>query len=615
MRRFVPLLSALSLVGVASAALAQTPVSFELSQNTAKLGLSGVQQAVQSDFNNDGIPDLLTEDTNSYGQTMVPFSLRLGNGDGTFQMPVQVGTALASAFSTLLTFDVNGDGNLDLVLISKNEISVQFGTGTGRFGTPIVSATSSPGNGILGTRVTGDFNGDGRTDIAGVDGTGDLQIYQNSGNGKFIPARTITPASPGAVFGTLSAGDLDGDGKTDLAVSEYPTTGEISIHTLWGLGNNTFHDVSLRSYPAGQYPAVEAVGDLNQDGSPDIIVEYSCETAPSTIGKGSPYLCAGIDAYYGGQGPQSVFFRHLIEDPTVDSTLFLQTADVNGDGIGDLVGEGEVGNSSQQGLVAWLGKPDGSFAQTAQQFNATSDNAGPQLVVGDFNRDGLPDFLLPGINSGNPNLGTAALFLNATPRSACATSKISPTVVACQPVDNTYISGPNVRVDATAFDKAQVTALQEYIDGKLVYSQPETSANLQFPESLGPHLLVTKAWDANGISFRTNRRITVYDGTPGPVCPATPGHANICLPSEITATSPVHMLANGATSFASNSSSAAIPTAAQLYIDGRLAVNDRSQSTVVDTTQTLAAGTHQLVFKLYDANGYVGTASKTVTVQ
>ncbi len=53
----------------------------------------------------------------------------------------------------------------------------------------------------------------------------------------------------------------------------------------------------------------------------------------------------------------------------------------------------------------------------------------------------------------------------------------------------------------------------------------------------------------------------------------------------------------------------------KLYVDGSLVVSDTSGSTVVDVTQPLAAGTHELVFKLWDENGFIYTASKSVSVQ
>jgi hypothetical protein len=173
-----------------------------------------------------------------------------------------------------------------------------------------------------------------------------------------------------------------------------------------------------------------------------------------------------------------------------------------------------------------------------------------------------------------------------------------------------------VTVQANAYDKTTVTAMQEYVDYNLVYSQNVSTFETTFAEPLGPHLFVTKAWDASGLSFRSDRHVTVYNGTPGPACPAAAGSADICLPSGTTSGSPVHILANGYPAW--------IPTAAQLYINGDLIVNNQGcdgsgsctgGTSYVDTYQTLSPGTYDLVFKLWDADGNVYQAEKSVTVQ
>jgi hypothetical protein len=157
--------------------------------------------------------------------------------------------------------------------------------------------------------------------------------------------------------------------------------------------------------------------------------------------------------------------------------------------------------------------------------------------------------------------------------------------------------------------------MQEYVDGTLDYSEDVTSFDISLPLSLGEHALVTKAWDDTGLSFRSDRTINVYSGTPGPACAAAYESASICLPGGTTSTSPVQIVANGWAAY--------IPTAAQLYIDGDLVVNNQGcdseggcdgGTSYVDTTQNLSSGTHDLVFKLWDADGNEYTAQKSITV-
>lgn len=277
----------------------------------------------------------------------------------------------------------------------------------------------------------------------------------------------------------------------------------------------------------------------------------------------------------------------------------LRAVDINGDGIGDIAVSARDQNGSQEGMFFYLGNPDGSFNQTPERYIATSDGVG-EFALGDFNRDGMMD-VVQLLDSA----GTTEVYLNATKRGPCATSAINPTVTVCSPVDGTYSLSP-VKLEATTYDRTPVTALQEYLDGKLVYSKPVTTFNMTQAVSSGTHLFVTKAFDAKGISFRSDRFITVYTGTPGSVCAAAPATANICLPFGATSHSPVRILANAETKY--------VPTASQLYVDGSLVINNQGPTTAIDTNQTLNPGSHQLVFKLFDAYGNTSTASKSVNV-
>jgi hypothetical protein len=212
--------------------------------------------------------------------------------------------------------------------------------------------------------------------------------------------------------------------------------------------------------------------------------------------------------------------------------------------------------------------------------------------------------------------GQTQVYINSTTRTDCGTYTISPTVTVCEPVDNTYSPSP-VRVDAHSYDTSPVTAMQEYIDGTLEYSKPVSSFDTTFPVSDGTHFFVTKAWDTTGRSFVADRTVTTYTGTPGPVCSATPDSASICLPAGDTSGSPVEILANGDVGDS-------LPTAAQLYIDGKLVVDNEANCgssdecwggvSYVQTTQDLSSGSHDLVFKVWDTAGNVYEAQRTITV-
>lgn len=608
------ILAVLFLTGAAASLSAQSTVSFETYGETYKTDTGAL---VAGDFNNDGKPDLI-ECCNSSTQMV----FRAGNGDGTFQAPV-IAFATPVAINNMVAVDVNGDGKLDLVAVAAQNppappgegyyyLTVWLGNGNGTFQTPQTYTTTETPN----TVMVGNFFGDGHPGVAVADGECIIDLFRNEGNGSYVYVKSINTG--GGFYGLISAvaGDLNGTGITDLAVMQLAGSSNgvnfadsQQLYVLWndGKGNFTQQEVG-DSY---NFPQI-AISRLNGDAMMDILVSYACP---------GNNQCTAVDAYY-GQGNNTTFKRTLVSSTTgvnPGDVWGLAGVDVNGDGYGDIVAFGDAlqdcpnGCSTvPAGLFVWLGNADGSFQQTPQQFITSNDAGVAGFAMADFNRDGLMDFAEAVPGSG----GTTQYYIGATPRTGCGTYTIDPTVTVCQPVDNTY-SPSAVRVQATSYDTTPVTAMQEYIDGTLRYSKPVTNFNVTFPENLGTHLFVTKAWDASGLSFMADRTITVYDGTPGPVCPAATNSASICLPSRETSGSPVLILANGDTGVN-------IPSAAQLYIDGTLVVNNQAQcfsssqcyggDSYVQTRQILTPGSHDLVFKVWDTGGNVYEAQKTITV-
>lgn len=585
-------LYALFVLASAVSLTAQTNLSFELFRDTSSPVYGGFA-LTQADVNGDGKPDLIY----GGGTSFASVSYRPGNGDGTFGAVVPIGQTEYGHIDEVVAADLDRDGKLDVVSMSTTgPVDVFFGNGDGTFTAPVAIAVSN-----ARSIAVGDFDGDSNhfLDIAVGDQGGNVSIFNNVSSRAFILHNTIA-VEAGKQILNVRAGNFDDDGITNLAVLS-----AAGAYVLWNDGYGTFTKESLTGFTS---PQGLNVGDLNQDGKADILISYDCHPDPQNPGpKGTTSDCQGILVFY-GQGQRKTFERLATYNENISAASQVWAADINGDGIGDLVA-GTKTTSSQIGMFAWLGHPDGSFDQNPTQFISTTNVALVSgLTPGDYNRDGMIDFAQVVYTTNGTQL-----YLNASGRAPCATSQINPTVTVCQPVDNTYVAGRSLHLQATSYDTNQVTAMQLYTNGYLEYSQPVSSIDQSFSLGLGYYYLVVKAWDYTGLSFRSVRHVNLYNGTPGAVCEADPGAASICVFPRTSNASPLHILANG--------SSAALPTAAQLYIDGNLVVNDRGcdntgfcpgGSSAVDTYQALTPGTHDLVFKLWDANGNVFTASRSV---
>jgi hypothetical protein len=219
------------------------------------------EQVVAGNLGQISIPSLVAALPNANKVVILP-----GNSDDTFQAPVykDVGT-----FPRSITLaDFNNDGNLDIAAANRdsNNISMLFGNADRTFDNAFTVAN------VLSASpefiVSGDFNGDGKADVATCNsGTPDLNkvnVLMGNGNGSFQPMNVYT-VGMNPTFMTI--GDFNQDGKLDLAVS---STDDNKVSVLLNNGSGLFQAAS--HYAVGLHPNSITTGDLNLDGITDLVV-------------------------------------------------------------------------------------------------------------------------------------------------------------------------------------------------------------------------------------------------------------------------------------------------------------------------------------------------------
>ncbi len=235
----------------------------------ATLASNGPVALLAADFNGDGKPDLAVVQNSSNS-----VSIFLGNGTGTFTPFSTAGTGDHPV--SIAAADLNGDGNLDLVVANSNsnDVSILLGTGGGTFlSTYTFGAGPAPAYLALG-----DFNGDGIIDLAVANAAGSssfVSMLLGAGGGIFAPPRTF-PAGNNPTF--LVTGDFNLDGKADLAVAN---TGSSTISIFLGTGDGSFF--TPLDFSVGNAPAWITVADLNADGKPDLLVANSASNSVSVL--------------------------------------------------------------------------------------------------------------------------------------------------------------------------------------------------------------------------------------------------------------------------------------------------------------------------------------------
>jgi hypothetical protein len=284
---------------------------------------------------------------------------------------------------TVVTADFNNDAIPDIaVLNSEGTVSVLLGKGDGTFQAARTSATGVAARGI----VAADFNRDGKLDLATLNSgdpvepsTHNLSVLLGNGDGTFGPAQTFdlpTVNGQRQYPDGFALGDLNGDGKPDLVVSGYATFSLGGNKHGWTFSYTENFVNTLLGKGDGTFRPKStiqvngglalALGDFNRDGRLDVL------TGPQLLlGNGDGTLQAPVVAAANG------------------GSASLAVGDFNGDGKLDFL---EAGGS---GVVVYLGNGDGTFGPA--QFFAVSgyQNA---VTVGDVNHDGKLDIMMANSN-------------------------------------------------------------------------------------------------------------------------------------------------------------------------------------------------------------------------
>jgi hypothetical protein len=295
-------------------AVAQTGIFVVPPQYAAGVGPLAV---AVGDFNGDGKPDLAVSNncpaSGCGGNGPSTVSILLGNGDGTFQPHVDypVGSPAGVAVG-----DFNGDGKVDLAVANGNSVAILLGNGDGTFQAAADYGTAGGTSSV----AVGDFNGDGKPDLVVTNSSDNsVSIFLNSGSGTFPTRKDY---ATGDYPTSVVAGDFNGDGKLDLATSECGATpncagGSASI--LLGNGDGTFQ--AHVDYTVGGYPLALTVADLNGDGFLDLAVANSNSASGASPGSVSVLFGKGDGTFQ----TQQIYPAGLMTSSVV-------VGDFNGDG-------------------------------------------------------------------------------------------------------------------------------------------------------------------------------------------------------------------------------------------------------------------------------------------
>ncbi|MGB8260765.1 MAG: FG-GAP-like repeat-containing protein [Terracidiphilus sp.] len=364
-----------------------------------------------ADMNNDGIPDIVLGPA---GESLVlgAVAVLLGNGDGSFRAPIvswfrpNEGFGSVSICAQMGIGDLNGDGNLDLVILTPGTDEIYVLTGDGKGSITTANLIGDPYQTVVQT-ILADLNNDGKLDLVAPTASGGVVVHMGLGNAKF--SNGVQYNFPLASHNVVVT-DLNHDGHLDVAASTYTvnsSAGTISyqVSMLPGKGDGTFGPMVtvLGGTPRGSN--LIAVEDLNGDGHPDLLLltdqgvriyygqaggtfsapadlvavpaGYDAVAQGKFTATGTPGLAMGVgggilllaDLAHGAtSGPALYDVGHPVQAITV--------ADFNGDGRPDIA----AGVAAEYPRVL-MGKGDGSFTLLADQNASYPSGYKPSAVM------------------------------------------------------------------------------------------------------------------------------------------------------------------------------------------------------------------------------------------
>ena len=327
-------------------------------------GTGNITAVAVADFTGDGKPDFLRAWYAPGVDGVVQLVVLPGKGDGALDRNELVTkTGCNSSPGQLAIADLDGDNRLDVLAGDCGMTAgIFYGRGDGTFKTGALSAA-------LQSPVVGDFDGDGKLDVAGFSALGVVRLAWPQPDGSLTPGPEITVSGQPR---NLVAADLNGDNRADLVMTT-PGTGGMPdrIQVLLGEANQTFKALPVAVAGTAVTCAVAAVADLDRDGRADLVLRDAV-----LPGRGDGTFAAALPFPESGYCPAAI-------------------ADFDGDGILDVSAGPELNAQGidQSRAYLRLGHGDGRFDPVvgfdAPQIFQIHRFGAPRAA--DWNSDGKPD--------------------------------------------------------------------------------------------------------------------------------------------------------------------------------------------------------------------------------
>ena len=445
---------------------------------------------------------------------------------GTLAAPVDFATGTTPIASAI--GDVDGDGDPDLVVTNHNSNTVSVyrnlgltgGMNAGSFAAPVDLTTANGPRGV----ALGDIDRDGKLDLAVVcnNGVNTLSLLHNTsttGSVSFLSKVDFTTAT---LPNRVAIGDLDGDGKLDVAVTN-TSSNSVSVFRNTSIsGTIDGNTLAVKvDFTTGTMPLGVAIGDIDGDDKPDVVaINQSANTASvlrNTSNPGTVSLAGKVD-FATGTGPHSAALVDLDEDGKLD----LVSSQYNA-GSGTTLST--LRNTSVSGTVSFAAKID-----------FTTATAPRTIATGDVDGDGRPDLAVSNLTS-----GTVSVLRNTgTPGTIALAAKVDLTA-------GTSPRGASIG-DLDGDGRPEVVAVNSGDDDISVFHNiadpPTITAISSNPAKVGESVTIA----GTSFSLTPASNVVRFGGSKAIVASASATSLSVTIPAGAT-TAPVSVTVGGRTAY------------------------------------------------------------------
>ena len=358
------------------------------------LDLAAFNAAVAGDFNGDNKQDLVllyyNIDTEANGALFLP-----GNGDGTFGAPQAIQLASSQRPFSVQAVDLNGDGITDVIIDGVSYLGSTNGTFT--------ALQILPGTGFVE-----DLDGDGKLEFV-IFANGSLDVYTSNGDGTFSTSPVSSPIPINVTYASYAVGDLNGDGLSDIVGVQGSIGVPASLSVFLNQGGGSFTQ-DTTTYSAGAYLASQNPLTPGYSGSVLALVRSNANSAAS----GSMRM---LDALLYTSGGLTSLLNQLNPAPKPLPTVSVSLAD----GVTSITTGGTV-TVNVSLLITGTTAPTGTvtFFAGATQIGASPVSDEDASITSPITGNG--PVVIRAVYSGDTTYGAATGFASLTVNAPVATT-------------------------------------------------------------------------------------------------------------------------------------------------------------------------------------------------